>query len=411
YTSLFWPTLERSQDVWHTDSINEYRRILTDLKNAGIKTWVDIQYTPKWASSQPSKTGDLGYEDYPPANWADWDDAVKVMAQNFGDLVDNWLIYNEEDGNLFWGGTYAQYLELFNRAHTALTTYDTIDADGDGVKFSVAPGGYEKHDGSSTTDFAYKLQRDAGSKFSSVHYHDYNWGNIERNNNMYNLSPAKTIYIDEFGSGYWTDQTQHAYEQETGSWRADYPTDPPYAHENYDEIRYLNLYQEPDFHINGYAAFNFKADIDKDYDHLNAGGQYDYGNGLVEVEPNGTGGATYYFHPGGATTQHYQWLYKYNGDLYPVQATHADSARVLIDAVRDGTKIQIVATNIEYNGGASHAVTIKVPVANSTYTLKTYNPDIEINSQSVSASGGYITINASLAPSQLTRTVRYELIP
>ena len=403
YTAIPWAYLERGQDQWHQKTLADYEYQFKVLNSLGIKTSVALLFTPDWASSHPDAgQSEPKFEDYPSARLDDWVDFCRGVAEKLGKVVDNWLIGNEMELKEFFGGSKEEYLAMFKAARETICQYDKADADGDGLAAQVAPGGFSWQDGSSPADYPSFLEREAGALFESVHYHDYTWGNYERIKSLRRLFPRKELFLDEWGSGYWAEETKAAYEQMTG-WS--YPPAQPFSGEPLDEIRYLRFFQEPEVALDGYAVSMLKGDPNRNCSFDGQGGNYDNGNCWVDTEPGGKYLAT----EGGAYAQHFQWLYSYEGPIYPLAAEFPDDAEVLVDAVLTNHGLQVMATNFAAYGKPAVKATIRLPMAEGSYRVKFFDPYYPLREERLTAKDGWLILELTLGTPAQTRTTRLEI--
>jgi beta-glucosidase len=164
--SIEWARIEPMKDVIDESAIAHYREVLVALRSLGIRPLVTIHHfsNPVWvadprATSCPSGPTDtnlcgLGH----PTGGAQVVEQMaahaQLLAQRFGDLVDEWGTVNEPINYLFasYGiGVFPpgrmtlfaietefvpvlrDYVEAHVRMYDAIKAHDTVDADGDGV--------------------------------------------------------------------------------------------------------------------------------------------------------------------------------------------------------------------------------------------------------------------------------------
>lgn len=167
--SIEWARIEPVKDQIDEAAIQHYRDVLLALKAAGIKPLVTIHHfsNPVWVddpratgcSGGPTDTNLCGLSnpDGAPLIIAEMADHAKLLAQRFGDLVDEWGTVNEPINYLLtaYGIGYfppgittitdvskfvavvRNYLAAHAAMYHAIKDNDTVDADGDGVNAVV----------------------------------------------------------------------------------------------------------------------------------------------------------------------------------------------------------------------------------------------------------------------------------
>jgi len=87
--SVEWSRLEPDQNCWNKKSIQHYRKMIQSLRDRNIKPIVCLFHftLPLWLE----KMG--GFEN--PKSILAFDDFTKMVVDNLGDLVENWLTMNE----------------------------------------------------------------------------------------------------------------------------------------------------------------------------------------------------------------------------------------------------------------------------------------------------------------------------
>lgn len=172
--SIEWARIEPKHGQIDEAAIDHYSKLIDALRAAGIRPLVTVHHfsNPVWiddpraaaadpdCKSGPSETNMCGLGN--PAGGAmvvqAFADHAKLLAQRFGDRVDDWGTVNEPvnyllasygvkqfpPGKLYAFDLFAKFapvLRDYLRAHAAMydaiKQYDTIDADGDGVAADV----------------------------------------------------------------------------------------------------------------------------------------------------------------------------------------------------------------------------------------------------------------------------------
>ncbi len=168
--SIEWARIEPQKGVIDEDAIDHYSQLLDALKAAGIRPNVTLHHfsNPVWVADPsdpdckngPSDTNLCGLDDPVggPMVVQAMADHATLMAQRFGDRVDDWATVNEPINYLlaaYGAGTYPpgkldinditgsfmnalrNYLAAHAAMYNAIKAADTIDADGDGIAASV----------------------------------------------------------------------------------------------------------------------------------------------------------------------------------------------------------------------------------------------------------------------------------
>ncbi len=166
--SIEWARIEPERDVIDMDAVAHYRALLEALRDAGIRPMVTIHHfsNPLWADDpriDPSTCVEsaaqlCGFGHSGPALVEELREHAAFLAEQFGDLVDEWGSINEPVNYIFaaygagqfppgrtWALTnqalFLQVVETFVDAHVAMYraihAHDTLDADGDGVSAAV----------------------------------------------------------------------------------------------------------------------------------------------------------------------------------------------------------------------------------------------------------------------------------
>lgn len=386
-TGIPWACLERARDRWHEETFADYEYQLRIINSLGIRTWVALELAPRWASGLPGADPGAG----PATGLADWADFCRRVAERLGRYADNWLVGLEPDAPPPFGGTEEDYLARLRAARAAFLFYDTIDADGDGIAAQVAPEAFAGPEGGLPGDYTPFLAREAASLFQTVHYHDWAWGDYARLGNLRRLFPGKRIFLDGWGTDGGTAGAPGGAADAAARSLSGEPL---------DEMRYLRFFEEAG--LDGYAAATLKGDPNGNCSHDGRGGNH--GNCWVDAEPDGG----YLVTSGGAYAQHYQWLYAYDGPLYPAAVEFPDGAEILVDAVRLKDRWQVLATNFA-RGGAGVPVRIRLPMPAGAYRVKFFDPYYPGPEKNLEAKEGWLEIETVLEAWEHTRTVRMEV--
>jgi beta-glucosidase/6-phospho-beta-glucosidase/beta-galactosidase len=178
--SIEWARIEPQKDVIDEAAIAHYRDVLTGLRAMGIRPLVTVHHfsNPVWiadpraisCSNGPTAQNlcGLGHPVGGPLVVAEMAQHAALLAQRFGDLVDEWGTVNEPINYLFasYGiGSFPpgktsllalttefvpvvrDYLSASAKIYDAIKANDTMDADGDGVAavvgFSISVADWE----------------------------------------------------------------------------------------------------------------------------------------------------------------------------------------------------------------------------------------------------------------------------
>lgn len=169
--SLEWARIEPARDQIDEAAIAHYRSVLSALRDAGIRPLVTVHHfsNPAWiddprdakCANGPTSTNlcGLGHPVGGPLVVAEMEQHAKLLAERFGDLVDEWGTLNEPVNYLLAAYGVGQfppgkgyvlsdilgkfvpvvrdYLEAHARMYAAIKAADAVDADGDGSAADV----------------------------------------------------------------------------------------------------------------------------------------------------------------------------------------------------------------------------------------------------------------------------------
>jgi len=171
--SLEWSRIMPERGVFDEDAIAHYRAIIEDLEERGIRPFVTLHHftDPIWVQDLDNPTCEGGPTDTDLCGWTNPDTIdsfvqyVERMAQEYGDLVDDWCTFNEPNTVTNVGYLLAQhapgdpngalviptddrylnrvvpvaraFTEAHARAYDAIKLHDTTDADADTVAAMV----------------------------------------------------------------------------------------------------------------------------------------------------------------------------------------------------------------------------------------------------------------------------------
>ena len=116
---LGWRDFEPSPGSYSSWSIAAYEQELQRARAAGQKIILMVHKSPKWASGSDN-------EQAPPVDPADYARFLRFLGTRYGDYVDAWEIWNEQNYSHFWptGPDPAKYTELLKAAYPAIKETD-----------------------------------------------------------------------------------------------------------------------------------------------------------------------------------------------------------------------------------------------------------------------------------------------
>lgn len=341
YPDLTWENVEPAHLVWDEAAWRYYRYTFQQLRQHGIRrVLIKIQYTPKWASTNPTS---VDYNDYPPTCDCYWTEFIRETALRLGDVVDDYAIMNEVNMDGFWKGTQAEYEHLMRLAYDTLKQYDTIDADGDGVAAFVAPSSSNEPTQTSLWQDWYDHLY---PRMDAFHTHDYKWGIKPGADNIQAIDPSLQYIISETGPANWfidqgavPEYNPAAMASAIGYLLND-PTSPV------DFLTQWLLRGDPDKDCpwpNSTEWFNSEPDPFANND----GYTETFNTALVNVEPPGPPYTNWTFTSAGAYWQHWGWVFDLDGPQVPVEMVDNVDAQYEVTAVNLGSRIEVIVTNFE----------------------------------------------------------------
>jgi polysaccharide biosynthesis protein PslG len=115
--TLAWHDVETAKGAYK--NLGRYDDAFARAVNSGAKIVVTVYTAPKWASG-------TGERESPPQNPADYADFIRFAATRWGDKVDAWEIWNEQNLKTFWstGPDAAAYARLLKAAYPAVKGAD-----------------------------------------------------------------------------------------------------------------------------------------------------------------------------------------------------------------------------------------------------------------------------------------------
>ncbi|MBN1954060.1 MAG: DUF11 domain-containing protein [Anaerolineae bacterium] len=395
YPDVSWNFVEPDfDDDWRPGAYAFYHQTFAALQERDIRVLAKLQYTPQWASSNPTSPA---FDIYPPADWSTWEDFCIHTAQVLSDVVDDWAVWNEVDHPSFWQPQPYQengYDVMFTLAYSAFHTYDTVDADGDGIPARVFPSATDNP--TDVGDWAWMVNT-FSPYIDGLQVHDYMWGVLPDHLAIHALSPTLPYVVSEFGPAVW------------------YVGAPPYDETNPAGPMSFDAYtlKSPDSPLEMAMQWILKGDPDKDAGpwpdpaewvplggYANDDGFFEsYGTSLVNLEPGG-GGPPYTawrLHSGGAYAQHQFWLYDMPGAQVPLEWLNpALDAAVELSAVDRGDRIEVLVTN--FAGGTepvSRTIWTRVHLPWHHLQVQVFDPDDPV--ASYRAAGPDLVLSATLA--------------
>jgi len=190
-----WRSIEAAGKGAYNWGVHDYA--VNEANARGLNIYAGLGYTPTWASVS-------GNGNSPPIDNQDWYDYVYATVSRYKDSIKYWELWNEPNLNQFWGGTRAQFIELFKVGADAAHA-----ADPDCMVI-----GPELSDAGQRTLWMTELLQQAGNKIDIISFHqyganDYAAGRLAEIDAMYNTIVSlgysnKPIWITE--SGWASDQ-------------------------------------------------------------------------------------------------------------------------------------------------------------------------------------------------------------
>lgn len=395
YPDVTWNFVEPDfDDDWREGAYAYYHQTFSALQERGIRVLAKLQYTPRWASSNPASPS---FDIYPPADWATWEDFCLHTAEVLSDVVDYWAVWNEVDNGDFWQPQPYQtngYDTMFSLAYATLNAYDTVDADGDGIAAQILPSATDNPTDLGDWTWMYDTFH---PNLDGLHVHDYMWGVLPDHLAIHAISPTLPYVISEFGPGIW------------------YVGEPPYSETNPAGPMAFDTYilKDPASPVETAIQWILKGDPEKDAGpwpdpgewvplggYANDDGFFEsYGSSLVNLEPGGYDPpfTQWTFHSGGAYMQHQFWLYDLPGPQVPLEWLNPSTdTAVELSAVDLGNRLEVLVTH--FAGGSD-------PVTGTVWTrlhlpwahlhIEALDPDDPLGSYR--ADGPDLVLSATLA--------------
>jgi uncharacterized repeat protein (TIGR01451 family) len=395
YPDVSWNFVEPDfDDDWRPGAYAYYHQTFAALQERGIRVLAKLQYTPQWASSNPTSPS---FDIYPPADWSAWEDFCVHTAEVLSDVVDDWAVWNEVDNGGFWLPQPYQtngYTTMFTTAYAAIHAHDAADADDDGISVRVFPSATDNPTDLADWNWMYNSFQ---PNLDGVQVHDYMWGVLPDHQAIRAISPTLPYVVSEFGPGVW------------------YVGAPPYSETNPAGPMSFDTYvlKNPASPVGTAIQWILKGDPDKDagpwpdpgeWVHLggyaNDDGYFEsYGTSLVNLESGGADPpfTRWAFHSGGVYMQHQFWLYDMPGPQVPVEwLDPAFDAAMELSAVNLGDRVEVLLTNF---AGGTEPVTrtaqARVRLPWTHVRLETFDPDDLLETRVVS--GSYVVLSATMA--------------
>ncbi len=168
--SIEWARIEPRRDEIDEDAIAHYRALLEELRARGIHPMVTVHHfsAPVWVDDPRREDCSAGPTDEWLCGWghpeggplvaAELAEHTALLAERFGDLVDEWCTFNEPVNYLFASYGAAQFppgrnyifddfprfisvvrtvLDAHAQMYRAIEEHDVVDADGDGEPHDI----------------------------------------------------------------------------------------------------------------------------------------------------------------------------------------------------------------------------------------------------------------------------------
>ncbi len=124
----YWPGIEPEKGKWQWGYLESY---VSKAEARGMKVLAVLGFTPKWASSDTSRTTYMGKGAYAPAkDLADWENYCRKTVRRLKGHVRYYEIWNEPNNNklaprgFFFHGSVEQYYEVLKAAYKAVKEED-----------------------------------------------------------------------------------------------------------------------------------------------------------------------------------------------------------------------------------------------------------------------------------------------
>jgi hypothetical protein len=156
-----WRSVEGAGKGLYDWSAQDYA--VAQANARGMHIYAGLGYTPSWASV-------AGNGNSPPINNQDWYDYVYATVSRYKDSIKYWELWNEPDLGHFWGGTKAEFIELFKIGADAAHAADP-DCMVLGPEVSSAGG---------SIGWMVDLLQQAGNRIDIITFHQYGGEPAER---------------------------------------------------------------------------------------------------------------------------------------------------------------------------------------------------------------------------------------
>jgi hypothetical protein len=115
--TISWADVEQTKGSY--SALSQYDSAITKAANSGARIVVTVYQSPTWASGRTDP-------DSPPADPQDYANFMRFAATRWGDRVDAWEIWNEQNSASFWntGPDPARYASLLKAAYPAVKIAD-----------------------------------------------------------------------------------------------------------------------------------------------------------------------------------------------------------------------------------------------------------------------------------------------
>ena len=116
--TMAWSDIETNSDNSYT-GLKHYDNAMSYAAQTGTKLVVTVYKSPTWASGQANTES-------PPLDPEDYADFLRFAATRWGDKVDAWEIWNEQNSKAFWstGPSPTRYAQLLKAAYPAVKSVD-----------------------------------------------------------------------------------------------------------------------------------------------------------------------------------------------------------------------------------------------------------------------------------------------
>ncbi|MDD2337857.1 MAG: beta-galactosidase, partial [Geobacteraceae bacterium] len=117
-----WPNLEPAKGAWNFELLDNYVRI---AGSNSVEIVLPLGLSPTWASARPyEKSAYRPGNAAEPADLADWENYVRMVADRYKGRIKFYEIWNEPNLSQFYSGTLERYIEMNRIAWQVIKSID-----------------------------------------------------------------------------------------------------------------------------------------------------------------------------------------------------------------------------------------------------------------------------------------------